>query len=443
MEKTINEEAEVKLTPAEKAESKFLQSTFKDQLTQEELKKLRERFPSDVVLDMTDEATFKEARKTRTERNKLVEAISRRRIDFTNNLKLYSDTLEAEVTEIFDVVVKPFEIQDQKNKDEAARIKREHEEMLDEQRHQLDLIKSFIDTAKETDDTNEISSLIDTVSNTSAEDFHKDIIHEVMQTLKSVSKELTEILMQKIESNSLRAEAEAAEKARIKALEEAAEAKRIADEDAAEAKRLSDEAAAEAKRISDEAAAAQEKARVIGVRLSTLQMIPLDMMGEPSHVIAKKLYALSKFNVPQDEFEERYEEALQAKADVISRLEKMLDQANILEKYASDQQAIADHQAAEKQAAHELEMQNNAHAAHDETHHVQDEAVYQEPVQQEKKAADPQEVLASMKRASDLVEPEPISALLSDLRGWGVHYQVQEQAFNDLLATLSNHNVNY
>lgn len=203
MEKTTEKlVGETALTAADKAEQKFLQSTFKNQLTQDGLAELRARFPADVIYDMSNEETFKEARKHRTECNKLVEAISRRRIDFTNSLKSYSDGLEAEVKEIFDVVVIPFEKEDKHRKDEAKRIKQEHEDMLAGQRKQLEDIKVWIDTAKETDSIEEISSLIDAVSNIEADQFHKDIIHEVIETLKNVKDSLGEILTQKLKSNA-------------------------------------------------------------------------------------------------------------------------------------------------------------------------------------------------------------------------------------------------
>ena len=67
---------ETKLTPAQKSEKKLLVDTFKGQLTENALNDLRVRFPSDVVLDMTNDEVFKQGRKDRTECNKLVENIN-------------------------------------------------------------------------------------------------------------------------------------------------------------------------------------------------------------------------------------------------------------------------------------------------------------------------------------------------------------------------------
>lgn len=428
----MEKQPEVKLTAAEKAEQKFLASTFKSQLTEQGLEELRQRFPADVVLDMTDEATFKQARKDRTERNKLTEAINRRRIDFTNDLKAHGDHLVGEVNAIFDTVVIPFEKEDQRRKDEAARIKREHEEMLNGQRSQLADIKGFIDTAKETDDTDIISGLIDAVNNIEADAFHKDIIHEVMETLKTVSKELTEIFMQKAEASRLKAEAEAAEAARLQAEAEAAEAKRIAEEEAAEAKRVAEAEAAEAKRISDEKIAAEEaKGRVSG-RLNTLQMIPLDLMGEPAKKIRSKIAALNNYEIPEADFGDRYEEAIIAKKSVIERLDKMLTQAEQLEAFeaekAAQQAALTPDPIIEPEMSQEYQQH--------------------EPPQQTK-TIDPQEVLDSMSKASDLlpenqqqapVEQAP-KTLIQDLEAWYFQFGITEEAYSEMINILSSHEV--
>ena len=89
---------------------------YQDEITQQGIKELRDRYPANVVYDMSDEEQFKEARKTRTERNKLVEAINRRRIDTANEIKTIGDSLIGDINGIYEVVVKPFEIEDQRRK---------------------------------------------------------------------------------------------------------------------------------------------------------------------------------------------------------------------------------------------------------------------------------------------------------------------------------------
>ncbi|MGL4518049.1 MAG: hypothetical protein ACRCUH_15320 [Shewanella sp.] len=441
-EKVIGDTA---LTAADKAEQKFLQSTFKNQLTQDGLAELRARFPADVIRDMTDEETFKSARKDRTECNKLVEAISRRRIDFTNNLKAYSDSLEAEVKEIFDVVVVPFEIEDKRRKDEARRIKQEHEDMLAGQRKQLDDIKAWIETAKETDSIEEISSLIDAVSNIEAEQFHKDIIHEVLETLKNVKDSLGEILTQKIEKQRLEKEAEAAIKAKQEAEAAILEAKRISDAAAAEAKLEADKAAEEAKRVADEALFLEKKKAEIAERLQKLSMIPLDLMSVSagSAMIKAKIASLEKFVIPESDFLERYNEAVATKSSVIANLTKMLAQTEITERYAAEQfekeQAAIAEQAALNQAAEQVqEPVILRDAEYQQTYEEQiiDGHIHQEHIP-EAKAPSPVSVLASMGRASDLL---PLT-LEQDIINWGNSWAVPQDVYGDLIVILNRHNV--
>lgn len=431
---------EVKLTAEQKAEQKFLASTFKGQLTEAGLKNLRERFPADLVVDMKDEDNFKQTRKDRTEYNKLVEDINRRRIDFSTALKVHGDELIGEITSIFNTVLIPFEKENKDRLAKAAAIKAKHEAMIAGQRQILADIRGYVDTAKESE-IDDISSLIEAIQGVSVENFHIDLAHEVSKTIKDVNTELTDILMQKTRLKQLQIETEAAEEAARVATEnarlleeQAAAAQAAADEKARLEKEKTDAAAAEAAQVAAEKAA-------IADRLNKLRMMPLDLTGQSSEVINKKIIALTNFVVPQAEFGDSYQEALAAKDLVIGTLNSMHAQAVQIEEY----QAFQAQQAANAKAAEVVEepvYQEPAieYQAQDEHHHVQDEPVYQEPIQQEEKAADPQAVLASMGRASDLVQQ---SKLLTDLQSWAGHYQLHEQAFTDLLATLSRNNVNY
>jgi len=56
--------------------NQLVEVIFKDELTQEGLADLRAKYPADLVFNMADDEVFKAARKTRTEKNKLVEADS-------------------------------------------------------------------------------------------------------------------------------------------------------------------------------------------------------------------------------------------------------------------------------------------------------------------------------------------------------------------------------
>ncbi len=411
---------ELKLTPAEKAEKKFLASTFKNQLTEDGLKELEQRFPSDLLIDMTVEANFKQARRDRTECNNLVKDINRRRIDFSTDLKEHGDNLINKVTNIFDVVTIPFEKEDKRRKDIEKAKKEKHEKMLNDQRVQLNDIRGFIDTAKESD-LDDISSLIDGLSNIDVEDFHTDLAHEVSRTLKDVNKELTDIFMQKSKEKTLREEAEKAEAEKLQAEESA---RKIA------------EAAAEA----EEAAEAK---RVIQERITKLNMMSIELTGKSSSVIEKKLNALKSFVVPADEFGDRTDEAKESQKNVISTLTTMLDQAKQLEEFQAFQAAQETKKEIKAQPEPQLEKVEEC-----------TEPKCTEP-KQKSSSMSCDEALNQMKPASQInteqqvleVEdkPEtgnPSSQFALDLHAWYERNSILEGAYNDLVAVLIHHGIN-
>jgi len=392
--------SETKLTQNQKSEKKLLAEAFKGQLTENALNDLRVRFPSDIVLDMSNDEVFKQSRKDRTECNKLVDNINRRRIDFSNGLKEYGDSLISDVTGIFDNVVCQFEKEDKRRKEEAALIKLKHEQMLNKQREELKSIKDFVLTAKSTSDTDEISSLIDAVSNIEAENFHKDIVHEAIETLKDVSNQLSEILMQKIESNRLVEEAKKAELARVEA----------------------EKAAEEAKRISDAELLAVESRRKIGDRLSKLQMIPLDLMGENTSKIGRKIKSLESYEVPEIEFGDRYQEAIAAKDTVITQLKKMFVQAEQIEAFAVPDLVI------------EPVVENAVYVDDSLTQAVNNY------VNTNAKKRD-SDALSSVVMASDLIAEKTLPTLRGDIEAWATQYKIEKGIYLDLMEIIEKHNL--
>jgi hypothetical protein len=55
--------------------SQLINQLYADQMTEKGLADLRAKYPSTLVMDMTQDAEFKATRKIRTERNQLVEKI--------------------------------------------------------------------------------------------------------------------------------------------------------------------------------------------------------------------------------------------------------------------------------------------------------------------------------------------------------------------------------
>lgn len=385
---------------------------FKEELTEKGLADLRAKYPTDVVIDMKDDDEFKKARKIRTERNKLTAAIDDRRKSVTAELKSHGDALISEVTDIYSTIVDPFETEDKRRKDEADRIKREHEEMLKNERAKIASLDSYKEQA-ETASQEELAGYIDELSNIEVDMFHKDVIHEAMDKIKDLKKMLTEALTRKIESDRLKAEREAVEALLAEERKKAEAAAALAAEE-------------QAKVAAREAA---EKSRTeVAERISNLKMIPLDLMGQPASVIGRKLTALENFVVPENDFGDRYQEAVEAKAQVVTRLSGMLDQALMIE------QMQAGHAQPELETPHEKAQETQVDTSYSQ--------VPAEEQKQQSTASDPQEVLNSMGRASDLLENKQESETLTkELEAWYFEFGITEEAYNSLTAVLVKHGV--
>lgn len=401
---------------------------FKSELTAQGLADLRAKYPVDLVADMSDEEAFKSARKTRTECNKLVTAIDDRRKDVNSMLKEHGDNLIASVKEIYSVIVTPFEEEDARRKKIAAEEKAKLEKLLAEQRAMIQAFRENIKEA-EASDQETISGMIDALSNIDFEYFHKDVVHEAMTTVKEVSDQLSSILVRKIESDRINAALAEAEE---KAVAERALAAEAAEKAAA--------AALEAQRIADEKFAEEKKRTEINERLNNLRMIPIDLMGEDSTAIGKKISSLEKYVIPADEFGERHAEACNAKDGVIKQLKSMHENALKVEAYELNQESarlsvlaqqnLASEQVQEPVILHDAEYQQ----AYEEP--IIDGHIHQEHIA-EAKAPSLVSVLASIGRASDLLP----RTLEQDIINWGNSWAIPQDVYGDLIVILNRHNV--
>lgn len=188
---------------------KNIADIYKSEVSEKVLAELREKYPSTLVMDMSDENNFKAARKIRTERNKLVDAINRRRIDTMNDVKAVGDNFADQVTEIYDTVVVPFEAEDKRRKEEAAKKAAAEKQKLDEAKRKIEELKGIILVSRNGSSA-DVSANIDAVTNIDFAGLHKDLIQEALQTKEAVLAELTIILQSKLELEQ--AEKEAAEK---------------------------------------------------------------------------------------------------------------------------------------------------------------------------------------------------------------------------------------
>lgn len=273
---------------------------FSNVLTKKGIEDLRSEFPSDLVFDMSDDATFKDARKKRTRRNKLIEAISRARIDYSNELKNYADNLESDVTKIFSVVVDPFEAEDKRRKEESARIAKEREEFLNKQRDEIAQMGDFTEQCKG-QNSQFIADTIEAVDLVDTEAFDKELIHEAIDTKKGILEALNNMYQA-----AKAAEAVEAEREQLRIQQEAIEAEQRK----------------------------QEQAQEIEQRINNLRNDPMSYFNGSSAAIAERIEKLEQFTPTADKFGVRLDEVIQVLAQVIQQLKMMHQQKLQLESMA-------------------------------------------------------------------------------------------------------------
>lgn len=253
---------------------------FNNEMTTEGLKELRDRFPKDLVVDMSDEAAFKEARKVRTERNKIVKAINDRRIAVAKEVKSQGDELVEQVNDIFSVMVDPFEVEDQRRKEEAERKKRELEEKLAAERNKIQNIKNFVMQCQGKN-SEFIAETMEAVDSIETESFDKEVIHEAIEAKRETIATLTQMMVD-----------------------------------------------AKAREAMD---AEREKMR-IQERINNLLMIPSEFFGSHSSAIDKKIEALLNYQITEEEFPGRVTSVQLSIEKVVGQLKVMSSQAKFMEK---------------------------------------------------------------------------------------------------------------
>ena len=270
--------------------NQLVEIVFKDELTKEGLADLRAKYPPDLVFDMSDDEVFKAARKTRTEKNKLVEAIDRRRIDVCAEIKQHGDNLIKQIDEIYSVVVEPFEIEDKRRKDIEKQKKEQHEALIKSEREKIAQIGAWVPACIGKSSA-EIQDIIEAVDMIDTSLFHKDVIHEAIEVKQKTISQLGQSLSQAIQN-------EQAEAQRQQALEAERAAKRNLD---------------------------------IEQAIGRLRMLPMDYMQKHSSETRKKIYELQSFTPTVEKFGDRTSEAADALKMVLQQLDMIAGNAERME----------------------------------------------------------------------------------------------------------------
>lgn len=277
------------MTTNQNTATNLVEVVYQEDLTKQGLANLRKQYPKSFSLDMAKDDEFKQGRKIRTERNKLVKAINDRRIGFTNELKAYGDELISKVDVIYDPIINAFELEDKRRKEEAARIAKEREEFLNKQRDEIAQMGYFTEQCKG-QNSQFIADTIEAVDLVDTDAFDKELIHEAIETKKDILEAL----------NNMYQAAKAAE---------AVEAER-------EQLRIQQEAIAQQERL-------QKQAQEIEQRINNLRNDPMNYFGKSSVDVMTRIQQLENFTPSEEKFGDRTNEVTQVLAQVIQQLTMM------------------------------------------------------------------------------------------------------------------------
>jgi sRNA-binding carbon storage regulator CsrA len=157
---------------------------FSDTVTDNALAEI-EKNHTNLVHDFSNEQEFKAARKVNTEMNKLLKDVDRVGIDAAKQVTDLRNELKEKVEQAYSGTVTPFKIEDQKRKDEAARIKAEREKRIKEQQEKLALIKGASARAIHLP-IDDIENILQDVMSIEIDFFDADMQQEA-QTAKDIS----------------------------------------------------------------------------------------------------------------------------------------------------------------------------------------------------------------------------------------------------------------
>ena len=276
----------------EKTPSQMIVATFEAalNLTEQGFIELEEK-KKGLLIDVSTDAGFKDARKERTEQNATLKDIDRLAIDGKNDIDSARSTLKDRVIKLYKPTVSAFEAEDTKRK--AAKKKAEDDEALRKSKikDQICGIRLFsIGIAGKSSE--EISGILEAVDMIDISESFAEFTQEAMLAKKETLGELNLALSSAIQNENLAA------------------------------------GQLELKKQQDE----QEAANKAQERLSKLMMIPIGMMGKSSEDIGYKALKVAHTDVDKDEFGTLFEQAVTAKENVVNQLNAMFDQQVLVEK---------------------------------------------------------------------------------------------------------------
>ncbi len=149
---------------------------FSDTITDKAIADIKSKHDG-LVHDFTNEQEFKAARKVATEMNKVLKSIDRVGIDAAKQVTEVRNELKERVESAYSGTVEPFQIENQRRKDEAKRIADEKAARLAEQKQKLDMIKGAASRAMYLRE-DEITDILQDVMSIEIDSFDEDMRQE-------------------------------------------------------------------------------------------------------------------------------------------------------------------------------------------------------------------------------------------------------------------------
>ena len=170
-------------------------------LTEKDLIEL-EKEKAGLVFDVKTDSGFKAAKKERQERNKINGNIDRLAIDGKKAIDEIRVTLKDRVEAAYTNIVQPFEVEDAERKRIAAEAKEKEQARVDAIQDRINLMRSFVDTAKGLD-IDGISGLIEAVDLIDCADNFDEFAGDALTVQRDVLSDLNIKLKQAIAEDDL------------------------------------------------------------------------------------------------------------------------------------------------------------------------------------------------------------------------------------------------
>lgn len=180
---------------------------FTESITEQGIKDIIAKHDPKIVRDMSNDVEFKEARKVRSEMNKVLENIDRIGINSAKQITDMRNDFKDRVESAYSPTVKPFLLEDKKRKDEKKRLEDEKKARIKEQEQKIADIKGASNRAMYLP-VDDIEDILQGVCGVNLSWFDKEFYGEAQITKEVAISQLTDSLKHKAEKEEDRKKSE-------------------------------------------------------------------------------------------------------------------------------------------------------------------------------------------------------------------------------------------